>query len=195
MIVIDANPPPDTILRVCQIANAKGIPVWFEPTSVSKSRAMASPEILSKITYISPNKAEIIEMAKILHSYPGEISNSELVTTLIAAGVPNVIMKMGADGVLLGTRKLLEPPGIIVDISSVIHLRKYDARKVQVINVTGAGDSMVGALVHFIVSGYSLEESIPFGINAAELSLASDFAVSPFLDQTTVMKLDPSRVV
>lgn len=71
IVVMDGNLPSETLSYVLELCYQSEIPgtscwstpqlrVWFEPTSVAKSRKIAVPELLRKVTYISPNIDEAI---------------------------------------------------------------------------------------------------------------------------------------
>jgi sugar/nucleoside kinase (ribokinase family) len=63
-------------------------------------------------------------------------------------------------------------------------------RLLPLANVTGAGDTLVGAFLHVMLQHRSLEQAIRFGMQAAEVSLqCPDSAVSPHL--SSVLELAP----
>lgn len=64
MLVIDANPPVDTLREVVQRARLCGAEVFFEPTSVPKAMDVArDPVIMSCLTHMSPNLDELLAMS------------------------------------------------------------------------------------------------------------------------------------
>eukprot|EP01138_Halocafeteria_seosinensis_P001080 gb/GECG01001105.1/.p1 GENE.gb/GECG01001105.1/~~gb/GECG01001105.1/.p1 ORF type:complete len:1102 (+),score=162.58 gb/GECG01001105.1/:1-3306(+) len=63
----------DSIMEDCSnesllesVALRKGVPVWFEPTSLQKGKRLASFEALCKVAVVSPNADEAIAMAESL---------------------------------------------------------------------------------------------------------------------------------
>ncbi|XP_008778470.1 uncharacterized sugar kinase YeiI isoform X2 [Phoenix dactylifera] len=64
MLMVDANLNSPSLKVACQIAAGSGIPVWFEPVSVTKSRRIAS--VVNYITCASPNENELVAMANAL---------------------------------------------------------------------------------------------------------------------------------
>lgn len=102
---------------------------------------------------------------------------------LLRAGVKNVIVKMGANGVLVGSSTPLSATSTIYHLEEqTFHFQHYKAPKVTtIINVTGAGDSLVGGVVWGLLRGNSLHNSLQFGLIAAKLSLESDHSVSELL--------------
>jgi len=69
---------------------------------------------------------------------------------------------------------------------------KADA--INIVNVTGAGDTLVGGLAYFfVVEKYSFLESVIAGMEAAVLTLWSDRPVNPELSVAKVLGEDVSR--
>ncbi|KAF8720003.1 hypothetical protein HU200_024774 [Digitaria exilis] len=64
LILLDANLPPDSLAAACMMAYESGVPVFFEPVSVVKSRRIAP--IAKYITCTSPNEIELVAMANSL---------------------------------------------------------------------------------------------------------------------------------
>jgi pseudouridine-5'-phosphate glycosidase/pseudouridine kinase len=60
--VLDANIPSETIDYVCELCEKNRIPVWFNPTDIRKCHKMSKS--ISKLTYISPNLKELIQIFK-----------------------------------------------------------------------------------------------------------------------------------
>ena len=59
---------------------------------------------------------------------------------------------------------------------------------INIVNVTGAGDTLVGALAYFfVVEKYSFLESVIAGMEAAVLTLGSDRPVNPELSVGRVL--------
>lgn len=160
------------------------IEVWFEPTSVPKAVKVANTNYLKKIKYISPNRKEINAIVEHLRPDLSSLCADDGVEAfkkkaeiLVNSGVENVVLKMGPHGALLASKKLLFPE---METVGDVYFKKYDAEKVEdVINVTGAGDSLDAGVLYGILKGLSMDESMKIGLKAAKLSLESEFAVSP----------------
>jgi len=187
IVFVDANVPQDTIIRLTEIIGDDN-KLWFEPTSVPKSIKVATSSILHKIHYISPNKFELAAIANALDPTI-ELTATDIkackenIRTLLNAGVQNVIVKMGADGVLVGSRNFISGTDEIID---GIHYHHYaPLQPEKIVSVTGAGDSLAGATIFALLQGKSLDESVRFGLLSAKLSLESDSAVSPMVSTAT----------
>lgn len=106
------------------VAAESGIPVWFEPVSVAKSRRVAS--VVKYITFASPNEDELISMAKALSSRNmfGSIQKYNTLDTsnsvesllqvlqpaiwvLLEEGIENVMVTLGSNGVFLCSKSTL----------------------------------------------------------------------------------------
>jgi len=70
-----------------------------------------------------------------------------------------------------------------------VKLKKNNkAAGINIVNVTGAGDTLVGALAYFfVVEKYSFLESVIAGMEAAVLTLGSDRPVNPDLSVGRVL--------
>lgn len=70
-----------------------------------------------------------------------------LVDAIRAAGVPSVVMTVGADGAIL---------------ADADGLRRVSSPRVEVVDSTGAGDAFVGALADGLANGLGLDEACAF---------------------------------
>lgn len=63
-VVMDANPPVDTMQAIGEICVSAGVPLWYEPTSIPKSiRVLQAPAALRATKWLSPNLHELSAMA------------------------------------------------------------------------------------------------------------------------------------
>jgi sugar/nucleoside kinase (ribokinase family) len=83
----------------------------------------------------------------------------------------HLIVTMGQDGVFLASK------------TAKMSFHHFPSKEgVEVLNATGAGDSLCGAFAFAILEGQTVADSIHFGIDAAVMSLqCSDRAISPEL--------------
>ncbi|KAK1275775.1 hypothetical protein QJS04_geneDACA011673 [Acorus gramineus] len=125
-LIVDANLAPQTLEAACQLAAESGVPVWFEPVSILKSRRISS--VVSYVTSISPNVHELISMANALsENNPQLIPNVDFserkhsiessfqmlkpaISLLLEKGIKWVVVTLGSDGVLLCSK---EGPGFL----------------------------------------------------------------------------------
>ncbi|KAJ4962494.1 hypothetical protein NE237_022433 [Protea cynaroides] len=118
MLMVDANLSVWSLEASCQIAAQSGVPVWFEPVSVAKSKRVAS--IIEYVTFTSPNEDELIAMANAVSTEDlfspiqrvdndGSTESIEslllllkpAIWVLLQKGVKLVVVTLGSDGVFL----------------------------------------------------------------------------------------------
>ena len=153
-VVVDANLEEETLTWLAGHCTA---PLYADPVSAAKAPRLLP--ILGKLRAIKPNRRE----AEILSGCTGA---EESVSALLNAGVQRVFLTLGGDGLLAGegqTRVTL--PG----------------EPDPVVNVTGAGDAVLAALVWADLRGYSLCDCARAGLRAGAVTAACEQANTPHL--------------
>eukprot|EP01111_Echinosteliopsis_oligospora_P002729 TRINITY_DN14180_c0_g1_i1.p1 TRINITY_DN14180_c0_g1~~TRINITY_DN14180_c0_g1_i1.p1 ORF type:complete len:155 (-),score=33.87 TRINITY_DN14180_c0_g1_i1:178-642(-) len=147
MIVLDGNFPKQTMREICELGRLYDVPVWYEPTSVHKATRIVEAGALDLLSYISPNRAELVAIANFLGKnvqlQEDDIEgHKSLVEHLMKkGGVRGVVAKLGAHGVLIGSLD----PSHKANPYKIVH---YEAPRVeQIISVTGAGDSLAAGIM------------------------------------------------
>lgn len=140
LIVLQLEINLETVYAAIEMGKELGIPVLLNP-------APAAPELslerVKSIDFIVPNETELSLISGMPVDTLEDISNAAAV--LLDAGIKNVIVTLGARGVLWVTasgEKLIE--GIAVDAK----------------DTTGAGDAFIGCFSHFWVSNGDIAESL-----------------------------------
>lgn len=160
LLVLDGNLPAETVQSALVLAHESGVPVVLDPVSVPKAARLApvlAPE--AGVFLLTPNAAE-------LDALGGGVGR------LHTLGVEHVWVRHGADGSLLSSRGA-EP----------VHLSAVPG---PVVDVTGAGDAMVAAFCHGVLTGMSPVEAARFGHAAAALTVAVPHTVRPDLSRALV---------
>ena len=193
MLVVDGNPPIDTIREVVTRARMFGVEVFFEPTSVPKALKVAKHgDIMACLTHMSPNTDELLAMAKfkksvksqdevtLLQTEPGLTTIRNLAKILLDRMDPqqaHIVVTMGAQGALLVSRFNDDEP-------TAQYFPAYEG--VVVRNATGAGDSFTGAVVHSLLQKNRMAAAVEAGMRAAVASLecadsaiATDLGIPP----------------
>ena len=194
LLVIDANPPIAVLEEATLAAVKYGAKVVFDPTSVSKARSVAhNKKLLSCISYAFPNVHELVAMLD-ENSEGSDMQSSSLLVeklrtirtltpTLLSRMHPDeshLIITMGHDGVFLASKTDKEQ-------ISFHHFQSEEG--VDVLNATGAGDSLCGAFCYGILEGKTVAESVAFGSKAAVMSLqCQDRAIARNL--SSLLKMD-----
>jgi pseudouridine kinase len=171
-LVLDGNLQPDTVAHCLRLAAEAGVPVVLDPVGVAKAARLSPVRGLHTFT---PNEPE-------LAAWSGSKDAGTAITTAHAHGIGVVWVRAGAEGSTLH-RAGLEPLAVRLPPA-------------QVTDVTGAGDAMLGAYVHRLRAGASIEDAARFAAAAAWLTVASPYAVRPDLTEalvaTTLEELRPS---
>lgn len=117
-------------------------------------------EIFPHVDIFLPNRQEACRIA--------QTENVDEAIGKLAARVPILVVKMGADGALLRKGKEeLRAPG----------------EKVQVVDTVGAGDSFDSGFLHQFLKGAHLHDCLKFGNRAAAFSTTAAGGVEAFRDE------------
>lgn len=174
MIVLDGNIPVEPAAWLLDLAAAAAVPVVVDPVSVTKGRHLATAlSVHRPLLAITPNldelsaivddevpdtKAAIAKAARVVHDL----------------GVTHVWVRRGRRGSLLSSLGASHDDGRI-------EVATLPAPSGDVVDVTGAGDSMTAAFVHALLRGDSPVLAARFGQQAAALTVASAETVRPDL--------------
>jgi pseudouridine kinase len=174
LVVADGNLPPAVLEAVLGAARSAGLRVVVEPVSVPKALRLA-PVLHGPVFLVTPNRDELAALTGVpVETLGGPDSPGGLVQAaekLRADGAEWVWVRLGSEG------------SILVGPEGSVTLPPY---RVEVVDVTGAGDAMLGAFCSALVAGSSVEEAARFGQAAAVVTIASH--------QTVVSNLDIARV-
>jgi len=176
LVVLDGNVPEEPATWVLDQAAAGGVPVVLDPVSVAKARPLAtmlSPE--RPVLALTPN---LDELAAIVGEPVAQTraAIARAARGLHERGVEHVWVRRGAGGSLLSSAAAGARATVTV----------LPAPRVEVVDVTGAGDSMTAAFVHALLRGDSPVDAARFGQAAAALTVASDRTVRPDLSSRLV---------
>ena len=150
IILLQLEIPLDTVAYIVEAARGTSRKVILDPAP-----APTYPlNFLNELYLITPNETEATKLTgtEVTDNKSAEVAAKKLMAT----GVKNVAITMGAKGVLLAqenTIKFIPSP------------------KVKAIDTTAAGDCFNGALSVGIASGLSLEEGIKRACHAASISV------------------------
>lgn len=160
LVVLQLEIPMEINELVAKYAYAKGVPVMLN----SAPSAPLSDELLSHLTYISPNEHEAFDMVGIKISHEGKEVNMEeakaATAALKAKGVKNVLITLGESGAVLDTEK-----------DGFFYSPCVDG--IMAVDPTAAGDSFVGALSVGLCCGWGYEETLRFANHTAGLTVSA----------------------
>jgi pseudouridine kinase len=165
LVVLDGNLAPATFARVLDLAHGAGTRAIVEPVSVPKARLIApalSPE--RPVFAVTPNADELAALTDLRTRTDRQLLSAA--RHLHDQGVQHVWVRLGRRGSLLSG-----PEGHTF----------LPAAPTELVDVTGAGDAMLGAFCHALLAGRSTEDAARLGHVAAALTIDSPHTVRPDL--------------
>jgi pseudouridine kinase len=170
LVVVDGNLAPDTVGVVLDRAFAADVRVVVEPVSAPKAARLSRHLTAERPLYaITPNRDELEALTGLPTGRRGQLVAAT--DALHAKGVSIVWARLGRDGSLLSERT----------DDGTISRTDLGALPTDVADVTGAGDSMLGAFCHALLEGHAPAEAARYGHAAAALTVASPHTVRPDL--------------
>ncbi|XP_074488481.1 uncharacterized protein LOC141765980 isoform X2 [Sebastes fasciatus] len=206
LVCLDGNIPVSTINYVCSIAKKHNINVWYEPTDSDKACKPFLSDAWKSLSYSSPNLAELCTMNKMLGIPTPEVlpsSLEEVLSVAVALSRPLLehlhclVVTLGAGGVLVcgehdaGSVNLQPRKQSRRRQLCAVHYPALTVTAEETVNVSGAGDSLAGALMVGILQRRDTDSCVRMGLLAARLSLASPHPIAHTLTSDSV---DPIRV-
>lgn len=142
MVVLQHEIPLDTVHYVIEFCHEKGIKVVLNPAPAAE----VPMDIIEKVTYVTPNEHEAVLIF-------GDEHETE---DLLKKYPEKLVITQGSKGVstCLANGEVLTVP----------------ARKAEVVDTTGAGDTLNGAFSVKIAEGEDMETALRFANTAASLS-------------------------
>jgi ribokinase len=150
IVITQLEIPLNTVLQTAKIANENGNIFILNPAP-----AQELPEkLLSMVDYLTPNVTELELLSGI--SVKDESSIEKAAEELLNKGVKNIIVTIGEKGAYLVSK---------------VRKEKFPAKKVDVIDSTGAGDAFNGALAYALSNDEEIGKAIQFAISVASYSI------------------------
>lgn len=147
LIVLQQEIPLATNYHAIELANQYQIPVLLNPAPANHDLNI---EYVTRVDFFTPNETELSTLTGLPTTNIAEIEIAA--NKLVEMGVKNVIVTLGAKGVLL----VNQAEATIID-----------SIKVKAVDTTGAGDSFIGAFAHYYTTDHDLKTA---------LSLANQYA-------------------
>ncbi|MGR3808512.1 PfkB family carbohydrate kinase [Pasteurella testudinis] len=169
VIILDCNLSEKTLAWL--FSNSGDIPIFVD--TVSTFKAMKIKHWLSHIHTLKPNRLEAEALSGI------KIETNDDVLKIAAwfhqQGLTRLVLSLGSDGVYFS-----EKTGVS---------GWAEPLKVNIINVTGAGDAMMAGLVCCWLENMTFADSIRYAQGCSALALSSEFTNNPNLSDDSVKKL------
>lgn len=154
-IVLDANINEKIIDHIFKEYSDKKILV----EAVSANKVKRYEKYLDKIYLF---KSNVLEAKHLLNLYDAE--PMLLAKRLMERGVKNVVITDGGKPVIIGEN------------NEVVFVTPKPIEKI--ISASGAGDSLFAGLIHGLINGASLVESVAFGIKVSQMTLMVEESVN-----------------
>lgn len=152
MVVLQLEIPMEINVAVARIAHQSGVPVMLN----SAPSAPLSEELLSCLTYLSPNEHEASDLTGI--EVRDIDSARQAAECLMEKGVKNVLITLGSKGAVFANKDVfLHSP--CVDYGPVV-------------DPTAAGDSFIGAFCTAICLGVAPKEALVFANHTAGITVS-----------------------
>ena len=165
-VVVDANLPEESLLWLGRHCPA---PLLADPVSAAKAPRMKA--LLPYLHTLKPNRLEAEVLTGVaIHDLSDAGKAARL---LLDAGVKEVFLSLGADGVLAAGKDCCH------------HIPCFPAR---VQNATGAGDAFLAALCRAFLDGMDLAQSACFASAAAAITVESKNTISPELSADNIRR-------
>jgi ribokinase len=161
----------EAIINLC--AKYK-VPVQLNPAPAYK----LSKELLSKITYITPND---LELSILTGMKTDTLENAKkAVKKLLSMGPKNVISTLGGNGAMIGDKK---------------GIRHVPGFKVKVVDTVGAGDAFNGGFAYAISKGHKIDDAVRFANAVGGLAVTKQgaFPSMPSLEQVNALIKSQSK--
>ncbi len=166
LVIVDANIPTESIAF---LAKKCKVPIFADPVSCTKAARLLPS--LSNIFAITPNALE----ARILTGVKADSEDAleKASKIFINAGVKNVFITLGPDGLFVADKK------------NGIHMRNLPCK---VVNATGAGDAMMAGFAYGFVKELSLKETALVGLSAAAIACEGSETINSEMTIERVLK-------
>lgn len=150
VVLLQLETPIPTVVYAIQQSYERGMRVVLNPAPAQ----VLDPSVLACLHVITPNEteAEWLTGVRVID----EATAQQAAQRLHEAGVPNVVITLGARGAYLST---LEGASLVA------------APPVTAVDTTAAGDCFNGALAVAIAEGHDLPKAVAFACKAASISV------------------------
>lgn len=152
IVIMQHEIPQEVNAALASYAKAAGVPVMLNPAPSAK----VPTELISCLTYISPNEHEAADIVGI--SPDSDESITKAVAALHGMGVANVLITLGKNGCAYSDGK------------STIHAPSVNMA--PVVDPTAAGDSFIGAFCTAVSAGVEVEKALLFANCTAGITVS-----------------------
>lgn len=152
MVVCDTNVPVETLEVLAEYCKDVDSLFVVEPVSVDKGKKIVG--LLDKIDIFTPNKEEMEAICGF--NLETEEDYKRAGEFAMGKGIKILLLKLGAKGLY---------------VHSDDYCKNHKSKARKILDVTGAGDSLVGGFLAGIFHGYSIEECCQAALATAAYTL------------------------
>jgi ribokinase len=158
VILAQLEIPLETVERLGRLAAQLHIPFVLDPAPAQ----VLSADLLQTVTWLTPNESETRSILKDLdHPLSEDTINDNalpmVASRILATGVRNVILKLGARGIYLAGE----------DVPTTL----IPTYRVQAVDTTAAGDAFNGGFAYGLIQGMEPLDAARFGCAVAAVSV------------------------
>ncbi len=174
MVLTQLETPLPVLEELLRIASQARVPVMLDPAPA----APLSPEILRQLSWFTPNETEAGFYAD---SKEGENATETNARAEEARALCLRFQQLGPRNILL---KLGEHGAAVLSEHGDWHM--VPAPRVEVVDTTGAGDTLNAAFAAALLRGEALEQALRFAVAAASISITRAGAMRAAPDHAEV---------
>jgi pseudouridine kinase len=165
MVVIDASLTDEALHTLFEIAERTWVRVCADPTSPTLAGKLCP--YISQLHLVTPNAQETAALCGAREAVDRD-SAIEAARHLVTLGADIAVVTMAEQGLAYA------------DSGTAGFIRAINT---HVLDATGAGDALSGAVIFGLLNGVPLDEAMRLGVTAASLTLQTEGTVVPNLSQ------------
>lgn len=170
MVLLDTNFPEEVLKYIIRRCQTEGVPITIIP--VSEPKVLKLPTSLEGVSWFICNKGEAETYLGMTIETEGDYFKAAKAIT--QRGAERVVITRGDQGLIYYTtykeaRAVLPP-------------------KVEVADVTGAGDALVAGILFGYLKGSDTDGACRIGVICSSITLQSKFTVAPMLNKTKLQQ-------
>lgn len=166
MVVIDATLSPEALATIFELADKHHVRICADPTTPSLAGRLCP--YIPQLHLVVPNAAETAALCGLANPAHDRDSAISAARQLVSLGAYIAVVTLGPQG-------LAYADGSGAGFIRAIHTNVVDA--------TGAGDALSGAVIFGLLNDVPLDEAMRLGVTAASLTLQTTETVVPELTQ------------
>ena len=171
LVILDTNFSADVLEYIIARCRQEKMALCITPVSAPKVRKL--PENLQGVTWLIANSEEAEVLAGMEIKEEGDFFKAAEI--ILAKGVEKVVITRGDKGLIYFTK--LGEAGVILPPEA------------EVVDVTGAGDSLVSGIMYSHIKGLSTENACKIGIACSIITLQSYQTVNPLLNNKKLQEI------